>query len=195
VIILETTQAIAIENKKVVGKFKDECYGRSITEFVGLRPKLYSILEFNGDNIKKAKGVQKTVVKEDLRHELYEQCLDEHKDMKRKQIVIRSRARRRGVYEQNKTRLSPRDTKKWIAADGITTMAFGHYPTAPGNVAAIEDFSTSCCVSENPIRRQLSARRHDQKLLLNESTSRPIVEVVQRGLTSLPDRIANRKVK
>jgi len=85
------------ENKKVVGKFKDECNGRPITEFVGLRPKTYSILEVNGDNIRKAKGVRKTVVKKDLRHELYKQCLDEHKEMNHKQIVIRSRAHQMGV--------------------------------------------------------------------------------------------------
>jgi len=124
----------------VVGKFKDECNGRTITEFVGLRPKIYSILEVNGDNIRKANGVQKTVVKKDLRHELYKQCLDEHKEMKHKQIVIRSRAHQIGVYEQNKTSLSPLDTTKWIAADGITTRAFGHYLTARENVVAVEEF-------------------------------------------------------
>jgi len=52
-------QSHSIENKKVVGNFKDECYGRPITEFVGLHPKTYSILEVNGDNIRKARGVQK----------------------------------------------------------------------------------------------------------------------------------------
>ena len=31
----------SIENKKVVGKFKDECYGQPITEFVGLRPDVF----------------------------------------------------------------------------------------------------------------------------------------------------------
>jgi len=44
---------------------------------------------------------------------------------------------------------------------------------------------------ENPIRRQLSASRHDQQLFANETAGRPIVEVVQRGLTSLPNHIAN----
>ncbi|MEW8688016.1 MAG: hypothetical protein AB2556_19570 [Candidatus Thiodiazotropha sp.] len=45
------------ENKKVLGKIKNECVGRSITGYVGLRPKMYSILEASGKNIKKAKGV------------------------------------------------------------------------------------------------------------------------------------------
>ena len=32
------------ENKKVIGKFKDDMCGDPIVEFIGLRPKLYSIL-------------------------------------------------------------------------------------------------------------------------------------------------------
>jgi len=32
-------------NKKVLGKMKDECAGTPITEYVGLRPKMYSILK------------------------------------------------------------------------------------------------------------------------------------------------------
>ena len=49
----------SIANKKVLGKMKDECAGRPIAEYVGLRPKMYSILEAGGGNIKKAKGVKR----------------------------------------------------------------------------------------------------------------------------------------
>ena len=31
------------ENKKVIGKMKDECQGHVLTEFVGLRPIIYSL--------------------------------------------------------------------------------------------------------------------------------------------------------
>ena len=47
----------SIANKKVLGKMMDKCAGRPIAEYVGLRPKMYSILEACGGNIKKAKGV------------------------------------------------------------------------------------------------------------------------------------------
>ena len=114
------------ENKKVVGKFKDECNGRVIAEFVALRPKMYSILEASGASMKKAKGVQRVTVKKDIRHELYKQVLFEREEMKHTQVFIRSHDHMIGVYEQNKTSLSPMDTKKWIAADGITTYAYGH---------------------------------------------------------------------
>ena len=46
-------------NKKVLGKLKDECAARAIAEYVGLRPKMYSILEVGGINTKKAKGVKR----------------------------------------------------------------------------------------------------------------------------------------
>ncbi|MES9882410.1 MAG: hypothetical protein ABW185_16180 [Sedimenticola sp.] len=38
-------------------KVDDDCAGRPITEYAGLRPKMYSILEASGENIKKATGV------------------------------------------------------------------------------------------------------------------------------------------
>ena len=40
-------------NKKVPGKFKDEAGGEIITEFVGLRAKLYAIKKFDGEEEKK----------------------------------------------------------------------------------------------------------------------------------------------
>ena len=62
----------SMDNKKVIGKMKDECAGRPIQEYVGLRPKMYySILEDNRSNIKKAKGVKKYVVEKQIKHEQY----------------------------------------------------------------------------------------------------------------------------
>jgi hypothetical protein len=131
----------SVENKKVVGKFKDECCGRPIAEFVGLRPKMYSILEADGKNIKKAKGVSKAVVKKDLHHGMYKECLATREEFLHIQTAIRSHGHQIGVYEQNKVSLSPLDTKKWIAADGITTRAYGHYLCRP----AVVDYLNEIC--------------------------------------------------
>ena len=49
-------------NKKLIGKFKDEAAGKQITHFVGLRPKLYTYKEEEGEK-RKAKGVKKNVFK------------------------------------------------------------------------------------------------------------------------------------
>ena len=46
-------------NKKVLGKFKDEAAGIPITEFVGLRSKMYSYMKDNDKGGKTAKGIKK----------------------------------------------------------------------------------------------------------------------------------------
>ena len=59
-------------NKKVPGKFKDECASKCITEFIGLRSKMYSFMlddkkDVTKAEIRVAKGVQKSVIFNDLR--------------------------------------------------------------------------------------------------------------------------------
>ena len=49
------------ENKKLIGKMKDELNGEIIEEFVGLRAKMYS-LKTKKEEMKKAKRVKKNVV-------------------------------------------------------------------------------------------------------------------------------------
>ena len=59
------------KNKKVLCKFKDELGGRIMTEFVGFRPKTYSILTDDFKEKKENKGTKKYVVKTGLRHQNY----------------------------------------------------------------------------------------------------------------------------
>ena len=113
-------------NKKVLGKIKDECAGRPIAEYVGLRPKMYSILEASGKSIKKAKGVKKNTVKKHIRHEQYKEALVEKQTFRHGMDVLRSE--RHHIYGQrlNKILLSPFDSKRWIAENGVDTLAYGH---------------------------------------------------------------------
>ena len=53
------------ENKKVIGKMKDELNGEITEEFAGLRAKKYS-LKAKRKEMKKAKGLKKNVVKKTL---------------------------------------------------------------------------------------------------------------------------------
>ena len=62
-------------NKKVLGKMKDECAGTPIAEFVGLKPKIYSILKVDGGQERRSKGVKKSVVKKYILYEQYKAAL------------------------------------------------------------------------------------------------------------------------
>ena len=53
-------------NKKVIGLIKDKLGGAIMTEFVALRPKLYSYRKLDGSEDKKCKGIKKCVVKKTL---------------------------------------------------------------------------------------------------------------------------------
>jgi hypothetical protein len=51
------------ENMKVIRKMKDECNGKPPLEFVGLRPKMYSLLTYDDNMLKRtAKGIKKKYV-------------------------------------------------------------------------------------------------------------------------------------
>ena len=58
-------------NKKVIGKSKDEVAGQQITHFVGLRAKLYSYKIEGVDDVKKAKGVKKNIIKKGITFDDY----------------------------------------------------------------------------------------------------------------------------
>ena len=47
-------------NKKVIGKFKDECNSVPVAKFVGLQSKIYSIKKSNLNEIRRAKGIVKS---------------------------------------------------------------------------------------------------------------------------------------
>ena len=57
-------------NKKVIGMMKDETGGKQITEFVGLRSKLYSF-KIDEKEEKKCKGVKKPEVKRTINFKDY----------------------------------------------------------------------------------------------------------------------------
>ena len=126
-------------NKAVVGKFKSETGNRAIAEFVGLRSKMYSIKLSDNTTIKKAKGIGKVVTKNELRHEMYLECLNERKIFTNTMHAIRSDHHHLGLYKQTKKSLNPLDTKRYILDDGITTLPFGHYAATTCNSSLTND--------------------------------------------------------
>ncbi|XP_033112614.1 uncharacterized protein LOC117113400 [Anneissia japonica] len=123
------------KNKKVLGKMKDEMGGCIMTEFVGLRPKMYSIKTQDSRlDVKRAKGVAKYVVRDRINHDDYVRVLTSKEDMHCDMRSIRSSKHVLYTINQTKKSLSPLDTKRYILDDGTTTYAYGHYrlEQAPG---------------------------------------------------------------
>ena len=114
------------ENKKVIGKFKDETAGVPIREFIGLKSKMYSISLDNEKFNKKAKGVKKNIIRKGISHGDYIDVLSESKVLHHKMKTIRSDCHQISSYEINKISLSPFDDKRYILSDGISSYAYGH---------------------------------------------------------------------
>ena len=115
------------KNKKVPGMMKDEAGGRIIEEFVGLRAKLYSYRMFEGKEEKKCKGIKKSVIKKNISHEDYKECLFSKKPQMRKMNVIRSYKHEIFSETVNKIALSANDDKRIILEDKISTLSYSHY--------------------------------------------------------------------
>ena len=121
---------LPLVNKKVLGKFKDELKGKIMTEFIGLRSKLYShrVLDTEKE-IKKAKGVKKNVVENKICFNDFQNCLLTKEPKYVKQNLFSTKKHDIFTVEQNKKALSVYDDKRFILDNGIDTLAWGHYKT------------------------------------------------------------------
>ena len=117
---------IVKENKKKIGLMKDECGGKILTEWVALRPKLYSFLTENGEK-QKAKGLKKSIKNKSLRHENFLKCLRTGKSQTRKQCLFRSRDHHIFTENMVKVALSCDDDKRIVLENGIDTLSLGHF--------------------------------------------------------------------
>lgn len=101
---------------------KDEAAGISITEFIGLRSKMYSYMKDNQNNEKTAKGIKRVVmIKKDIKHENYKDTLFYNKKIYHKMETIRSEDHQLASYELNKVSLSWFDDKRYIHDNGVTS--------------------------------------------------------------------------
>ena len=114
-------------NKKIIGKFKDEACGIPITEFIGLKSKMYSYVKNDEKGGKTTKGIKKNAIKNNIKHEDYKNTLINNEQMHHKIKTIRSQRHQLGSYEINKVSLSCFDDKRYIHDNGTSSYAYGHY--------------------------------------------------------------------
>jgi hypothetical protein len=118
----------------VIGKFKDECNGVPISEFVGLRSKMYAFTYSIDNKLKEkktAKGIKKNVIKKDIHFDNYKQAIfSEGKEIQFASMnCIRSKRHQLMTIRINKIGLSCYDNKRYVLKDNINTLAYGHYKT------------------------------------------------------------------
>ena len=114
------------DNKKVIGKFKNETSEKIISEFIGLRPKLYSFRTNDGKEKKTCKGVKRSVVKNEIKFDDYQHTLYTHENKEVIQNGIRSYTHEIYTETQKKVALSCFDDKIFINDDNISCISFGH---------------------------------------------------------------------
>ena len=108
-------------NKKVIGKMKDEMSGKIIAEFVGLRPKTYSIVTVDDETLVRAKGVDRELMHSEFKDVLFDKKVVRH-CMKR----ILAKGNKIGTYNICKLSLSCFDDKRYVLDDGVNSLAYGH---------------------------------------------------------------------
>ena len=113
-------------NEKVIGLTKDELGGKIMTEFVALRPKLYSYKKLDGLEDKKCKEIKKCIVKKTLTFEDYKTCLFNDSTEYRSQLMFISAKHEVHTIAVNKVTLNRDDDKRISRKDGISTFARGH---------------------------------------------------------------------
>ena len=113
-------------NKKVIGLMKDELGGKIMTDFVALRPKLYSYKKLDGLEDNKYKGIKKYVVKKTLTFVDYKTCLFNGSTEYRSQLMFRSAKHEVHTTEVNKVVLNRDDDKGISRKNGISTFTRGH---------------------------------------------------------------------
>ena len=113
-------------NKKVIGLMKDELGGKIMTEFVALRPKLFSYKKLDGSEGKNCKGIKKRVVKKTITFEDYKTCLFNDSTGYRSQLMFGLSKHEVHTTEVNKVTLNRDDDKRISRKDGISTFARDH---------------------------------------------------------------------
>jgi len=114
-------------NKKVAGKMKDECNGKIVKSFVGLRAKNYSLLLENEKNKMTGKGVKRSYMNKHVTHNMFLQTLKTKTVTHAEFRNFQSRHHTLYTVEVNKVCLSAYDDKRCILDDGVHTLAYGHY--------------------------------------------------------------------
>ena len=115
------------KNKKVIGKFKDELGGKIMSEFCALKAKTYAFKLDNGNEVKKANGTKKCVVKNHISFSNYVDILFNSSKLLKSQFTFKSDHHKIYTQKINKIALNYFDDKRIQDNDKITTYPYGYF--------------------------------------------------------------------
>lgn len=112
--------------KAQLGKIKDESAGKAFEEWVLLRPKCYAMKTVGGGAIKRAKGVQRSVVQTEITFEHYKLAFLDFREYSHQQRRFHSSLHKIYTINQLKRTLSFfEDKRAWTSAN--YSVPYGHY--------------------------------------------------------------------
>jgi len=118
-------------NFRALWKFKSDTASVPPLEFCGLHSKMYSLSTLGSTkDYHKAKGVPKTFVKQNVKHEQYLDVLRYWTKTSCIYLAFRSRNHRVVTRRHEKVCLSCIDDKHHLLPDCVHTLAYGHYSIA-----------------------------------------------------------------
>lgn len=128
---------------------------------------MYSILEADGKEKRKAKGINKSARDKELRHELYVRSLMDEQTTDVTMRQIRSHGHEVFTEQITKLALSPFDDKRYVLDDKCTTLALGHCRARQAAAATGGNSFTSSAVSlpSPPVGQRESPTRPDASIL------------------------------
>ena len=100
---------------------KNEYGGKLILTFVGLKSKMYSILDESNNEKSIGKGHNAFIEFQEFYDTLFKKKILRHK-----MRGIKSKNHNLGTYETKKISLSCFDDKRYVLKNGINTLAYGH---------------------------------------------------------------------
>ena len=75
------------------------------------------------------------MIEREITHANYKEALFGKKQYMHKMKILRSECYEMYGMRMNKISISPFDTKRWIAGDGVNTLAYGHRAIRPAGAA------------------------------------------------------------
>ena len=115
------------KNKKVIGKFKDELGGKTMSEFCALKAKTYAFKLDNDNEVKKAKLTKKWIVKRHITFDDYVNTLCNDNKLLSSQFTFKSDHHEIYTQKINRITLNYFDDKRIECSDKITTYPYRYF--------------------------------------------------------------------